>query len=405
MDRSRLPKFVDRLIDDVAKRPDGLPARLVDFLLNLSSKPATPTDVPTSPLRVFIGPTNYSGQGFAWSRALERQSGLLEARNLEVELPGGFRFPADSKVAVSQYNRSRKWQKAEFNAVRQFTHVLFEAERPLFGGMFSRDIRREIHALRESHLSVALMCHGTDVRSPRRHRDLTPWSPYADQSELSRQHQREVDQNLALIEALKLPTFVSTPDLLLDVPHAYWCPVVVDGSVWETTGIPLEKKRPVVVHVPSMGVIKGTHMIEETLMKLHDEGLIDYRPSRGVAASEMPRLISGADVLLDQFRIGSYGVAAVEAMFAGRVVVGHVSHKVRKIIRKETGSQVPIVEATPETLETVLRDISKNTSKFQEIARAGLSFAQEVHDGRHSSSVLEKFWIHNVREAHKKERL
>ena len=104
-------------------------------------------------------------------------------------------------------------------------------------------------------------------------------------------------------------------------------------------------------------------------MKLHDEGLIDYRPSRGVAASEMPRLISGADVLLDQFRIGSYGVAAVEAMFAGRVVVGHVSHKVRKIIREETGSQVPIVEATPETLETVLRDISKKHAEGKVIPR------------------------------------
>jgi hypothetical protein len=403
-DRSRLPKFVDRLIDDVAKRPDGLPARLVDFLLNLSSEPATPTDVPTSSLRVFIGPTNYSGQGFAWSRSLERQSGVLEARNLEVELPGGFHFAANSKVSVSQYNRSRKWQQAEFNAVREFTHVLYEAERPLFGAMFGRDIRREINSLRESHVSVALMCHGTDVRSPRRHRDLTRWSPYADQPELSRQHQREVDQNLALIDALKLPTFVSTPDLLLDVPHAHWCPVVVDGSVWRTSTIPLKRRKPVVVHVPSMGVIKGTHMIEETLIKLHDEGLIDYRPFRGVAAREMPALISGADVVLDQFRIGSYGVAAVEAMFAGRVVVGHVAKKVRDMILKETGCPVPIVEATPETLELVLREISRQGSKFHEVAHAGLSFAQEVHDGRYSSSVLEKYWIHNECDASKKER-
>lgn len=402
-DRSKLPKFVDRLIDDVAKRPDGFPARLVDFLLNLSSKPATPTSVPSSAVRVFIGPTNYSGQGFAWSRAVERSSDL-QARNLEVELPGGFRFPADSKVPVSQYNRSRKWQQGEFDSVRQFTHVLYEAERPIFGGMFARDIRREIHSLRASNVSVALMCHGTDVRSPRQHRELTPWSPYVDEQELSRQHQKEVDANLSLIDTLKLPTFVSTPDLLLDLPHAQWCPVVVDGSVWKTARIPLKKSKPVVVHVPSMGVIKGTHLIEQTLIALHDEGLIEYRPFSGVAASEMPGLIARADILLDQFRIGSYGVAAVEAMFAGRVVVGHVAEQVRKIILEETGSQLPIVEATPETLELVLREITAGASHFQGVAQAGLAFAKTFHDGRYSSSVLEKYWIHPDHKAGSKER-
>lgn len=404
-DRSKLPTFVDRLITDVAKRPDGLPARLVDSLLNLSSQPAAPTSVPSSRLRVFIGPTNYSGQGFAWSRALEKSSADLQARNLEVELPGGFTFRADSKVSVSHYNRSRNWQQGEFTAVSQFTHVLYEAERPIFGSMFSRDIRREIHALQQANVSVALMCHGTDVRSPRRHRDLTEWSPYCDEGELSRQHQKEVDVNLSLIATLALPTFVSTPDLLLDVPHAQWCPVVVDGSVWGASTIPLKRKKPVVVHVPSMGVIKGTHLIEETLNKLDHEGLIDYRPFRGVAASDMPGLISQADVLLDQFRIGSYGVAAVEAMFAGRVVVGHVVDKVRKIIFEKTGSDVPIVEATPESLEVVMREICTNSRHFQKVARAGLTFAQTFHDGTYSSAVLEKHWIQSEREEETTERI
>jgi hypothetical protein len=151
-----------------------------------------------------------------------------------------------------------------------------------------------------------------------------------------------------------------------------------------------------------MGVIKGTHLIEGTLIKLHAEGVIDYRPFRGVAAHEMPALISRADVLLDQFRIGSYGVAAVEAMFAGRVVVGHVAKKVRKMIFTETGSPVPIVEATPETLELVLREITSHASEFQEIAHAGLTFAKAFHDGRYSSSVLEKYWIHHEHEASNK---
>jgi glycosyltransferase involved in cell wall biosynthesis len=153
-----------------------------------------------------------------------------------------------------------------------------------------------------------------------------------------------------------------------------------------------------------MGVIKGTHLIEQSLITLHDEGLIEYRPFSGMAASEMPGLIARADILLDQFRIGSYGVAAVEAMFAGRVVVGHVAEQVRKIILDETGSQLPIVEATPETLELVLREITADASRFQGVAQAGLTFAKKFHDGRYSSSVLEKYWIHPDHKAGSKER-
>ena len=53
-------------------------------------------------------------------------------------------------------------------------------------------------------------------------------------------------------------------------------------------------------------------------------GLVDYTPLRDVPWSEMPGVIASADIVLDQFALGGYGVAAVEAMASGRAVVGHV---------------------------------------------------------------------------------
>ncbi len=42
-------------------------------------------------------------------------------------------------------------------------------------------------------------------------------------------------------------------------------------------------------------------------------------------ADAMPEVYGGADIVLDQFPLGTYGVAACEALVAGRLVVSHVS--------------------------------------------------------------------------------
>lgn len=391
--RNKIPTFLNVLIDDVAKRPDGILARIVDSLLLATQAAPVVTQVPESSIRLFIGPTNYAGQGYAWSRALEASNPNLKACNLEIELPGSFQFPADSKVSISAYNRSGKWQRKELEAVQSFTHVLYEAERPLFGSLFHRNLKKEVNALLSSEVSVALICHGTDVRSPMKHVSLTEWSPYVDEVRLATQHQKEVDTNLKLIADLQLPTFVSTPDLLLDLPEAQWCPVVVDTGVWLPAQEPLKKTRPVVAHIPSMGNIKGTHLIHDTLVSLDSEGLIEYQALHGVPAFEMPKVIAAADIVLDQFRIGSYGVAAVEAMSTGRVVVGHVAQEVRSIVMSQTGRKLPVVEATPSTLAKVLREICMNRDSFQKIARDGYEFARAIHSGKYSAKVLETHWI------------
>src|SRR5690606_1958325 len=140
---------VNRLIDDVAKNPDGRAGRLAARLLGGadSRRIPEPTGAPETAVRVYIGPTNYAGQRIRWARALEADDASIGARNMAVELPGGFAFPADTLVPVAVHTISTSWQRAELDAVKRFTHVLFEAERPLFGPLFGRDLGREIAEL------------------------------------------------------------------------------------------------------------------------------------------------------------------------------------------------------------------------------------------------------------------
>ena len=393
--RARLPRWVVSLMEGVAKRPGRPVSRLIAFALGGTRATHRPpvTEVPERPVRVYIAPTNYSGQGYLWARALEAERTDVGARNLSVQLPGGFGFPADRDVPLPVQNLSRPWQTAELAAVRRFTHVLIEAERSLFGGLLNWDVAREVRALQLAGVSVALLSHGTDLRSPERHRSLTPWSPYGEDERQDAMLQVDADRNAALIEALGLPLFVSTPDLLLDAPAGVWCPVVIDVERWSARHAPLERARPVVLHVPSSAATKGTHLIEPVMQRLHDEGLVEYRRVSGVAADEMPARVGEADIVLDQFRIGSYGVAACEALAAGRVVVGHVLPQVREAVRDATGTELPITEATPDTLESVLREVVADRTGSRALAAEGERFVRRVHSGRFSAQTLLSVWI------------
>ncbi|MFM9877855.1 MAG: hypothetical protein ACKVOG_08410 [Rhodoglobus sp.] len=392
--RDRLPGFLDRLITSASKNPDGLAGRMASLLLGGGSKdlPA-PTTPPPTPTRIYIGPTNYAGQGYLWARALMASRESIGARNMAVELPGTFAFPADTVVPVGVYNRSKQWQERELEAVAGFTHVLVEAERPLFGTLFDRDIRREVDALEERGLSVAYLSHGTDARSPRNHAERTPWSPFADDPEETARLQADADHNIDLLITTDRPVFVSTPDLLVGVRSAAWCPVVVDPAQWAGARPLLGSARPVVAHIPSMSSMKGTHLIEPTVRALAERGTIDYRGITGVPAASMPGIIGDTDIVLDQFRLGSYGVAACEAMAAGRVVIGHVLPDVREHVRSAAGLSLPIVEATPTTLVDVIAELLGDPARMKAIGAQGVDFVASVHAGPFSAAVLISHWI------------
>jgi hypothetical protein len=105
----------------------------------------------------------------------------------------------------------------------------------------------------------------------------------------------------------------------------------------------------------------------------------------------MPALIAGSDIVLDQFRIGVYGVADAEAMAAGRLVLSYASDSVRERVRAQRGLELPIVEVTPATLEATLRDVLARRDHYRAFAATGLPFARAVHDGTASAEALRGF--------------
>jgi hypothetical protein len=354
-------------------------------------------DIPQPPpsgserVRLLIGPANEVGQGYRWARAVERSFAGVDAVAV-MGSGGGSGGRADLRVPQAVYLRSRAWHDAFEEALARRTHVLIESARPLLGRRYGSDAFAEAARLRAAGVAVAMIFHGSDIRPPARHAADEPWSPYRDRQMPSALLGDQAERNLARLRRDGIPVFVTTPDLLAYVPEATWCPVVVSPADWQGGRSEPRAGRPlVVVHAPSSALIKGTHLIEPIVQRLAAEGLIEYRRVSGMPAAAMPGVYADADVFLDQFRIGGYGVAACEALASGRLVIGHVGADTRARVREQTGFELPIVEATVDRLEVVLRAIAADPDAFAALRRAGPEYVDAVHDGRRSAQALAGF--------------
>lgn len=410
--RPYLPGWVNRILDWLRwhipaswvlalggrpyRLPDGtiLSVGAVKALLNdpaMHRRPAPPdTDV-----RVLIGPTNYAGQGNAWMRAVERSLPGVGGVCFALEVPGGFDFPDDFSVPPLVYRRSRRWQRDQFRYIAEgFTHVITEAARPLCADLYHLDPFHESEALVKRGLRVAMLSHGTDSRNPRAHAERFEWSPYRDPEwEAVPVLQQQTDDYTRRLESFDGPVYVSTPDLIDYIPRGVWCPVVVDVERWRSDAPVLEADRPVVVHAPSRSHIKGSDLVDAAMTRLHDAGIVEYRRIERVPSAEMPGVYTRADIVLDQFLLGSYGVAASEAMAAGRVVVGNVAPEVRSRVLELSGAELPVVQADPSEIAEVVEHLARERVEGRRAAAAGPEFVDRVHTGEFSARALRPFLI------------
>jgi glycosyltransferase involved in cell wall biosynthesis len=185
------------------------------------------------------------------------------------------------------------------------------------------------------------------------------------------------------------PTFVSTPDLLLDAPEAHWLPLAIDVPSWSTRRPALESRVPVVLHLPSRRdpPIKGTQYIDAILRELHVKGRIEYLSPTAAPHSEMWDLVRRSDIVVDQILTGSYGVAAIEAMAAGRLVIGYLFDEVRALMPEPP----PIIDATPTSFGTVMDRLLDELDDYRAIAQQGVVFAERWHGGQASADSLSTF--------------
>lgn len=376
--------------------PDGVLARVLPGSLGWRGALAV-AQAPATPIRLLVGPVNSAGQGYLWARAAEQELPGVGAVDLMTTTRGSarFSFPADVSVPEGAYVFAAGWQRRQRAAiVSGFTHLLLESGRFPYGSVPGSTPLRAVRGLLADGVAVALLWHGSDIRVPSEHAAAVEDSPFGPHGAYPAASTAVLERNaverLRLVTETDLPVFVSTPGLL-GVPRAQWLPVVVDPERWASADEPLRRDVPVVAYVPSNSPMKGDPSVDVQLRALEGEGLIVYRRLQDIPAADMPAVYRDADIVLDQFRLGDYGVAACEAMAAGRVVIGHVAPAVRAHVRRATGLDLPIRESRFADVGATVRAVIADRDGARVDAGRGPAFVAAVHAGTLSARVLAPF--------------
>ena len=168
----------------------------------------------------------------------------------------------------------------------------------------------------------------------------------------------------------------------IEVPLIYQRPALENTGVrlYHAVGNRAERTRIDGVN------IKSTHVYLPLIDRLRTEGMaIDLIEPTGIPNMEVRFLQVQADIFLDMLTYGWFGANAREAMMLGKPVICFIRPEWLASVREEIpeyANELPIVTATPDTVEAILRDLIAHPEKRLEIGRRSREFAVKWHSAK-----------------------
>lgn len=142
--------------------------------------------------------------------------------------------------------------------------------------------------------------------------------------------------------------------------------------------------------------IKSSHIYLPLIEKLNQEGMdIELISPEGIPNKDIRYYQVQADIFLDMLTYGWYGATAREAMMLGKPVVCYIRPEWLESLRQELpecADTLPIISATPETAEMIIRDLINNPEKRMEIGRKSREFCLRWHSDTVSAKRFDEIY-------------
>jgi hypothetical protein len=148
---------------------------------------------------------------------------------------------------------------------------------------------------------------------------------------------------------------------------------------WEPA--PAEPRAVVrVAHAPSKRAVKGTEAVIAAVEALRALGApIELDLIEGVPNREARLRYAAADVIVDQLKIGWYGMFAIESMALAKPVVVHLDEDAAAETEEAFGLELPLVRADEANLEDVLAGLLEVRETLPELGKRSREYVERVH--------------------------
>ena len=330
---------------------------------------------PRASLRVLHAPGGAAGQPSCISRAQTKLG--LTAHSLRVG-ENKFGYPADIVVPA---NGPASYCEALTQVADSYDvfHFYF---RPFFYHNVYNEypLGLDVLALRAAGKAVILHFRGSEIRLHSVFMERCPHNYVLEDPEriISKFPETTQRQYLELMQAVCSEVLVTDPELLTYCPQAKIVPRAINLDDWPYVGLVEHHEPPLIVHAPSRRTVKGTDILMKALDALRNQG-VSFRLQlvENMSHAEAREIYHQADIVVDQLRIGWYGVLSVEAMALGKPVLAYIREDLRHHL-----PDPPLVMTSPETLEQDLKKIITDSAYRMKLSRKARQYAEAVHDSR-----------------------
>lgn len=147
----------------------------------------------------------------------------------------------------------------------------------------------------------------------------------------------------------------------------------------------INNNKPLIVHSPTAKIGKGSNIIVPLIEELKKQFNFDFILLHDMSREKVLEIMQKADIFIDQIIVGSYGMAAMEAMSFGKPVMCYLMPEVFKAGLPE---ECPIVNTNPDNLKEQLITLITNAQLRHDTGIKSRAFAEKFHDVEKVSSQL-----------------
>lgn len=233
----------------------------------------------------------------------------------------------------------------------------------------------DLWLLKRLNKIVVMEYHGSEIR----------WSFYRKKPEFfyqnslptfSKRLKRKILRAFKYTDGIILHDYELFKHLPSNEKPIYFVPLRVEIGKFKPQYPSIQCKRPVIVHAPSHELVKGSRYVQIAVTRLKENYDFEFILVRDKTQEEAIQIYSKADIIVDQLFIGSYGVFAIEAMALGKPVICYISEE----IRNQFPEELPIVNATVDTIEEKIELLLQNPQLRRDLGEQGRMYAEKYHD-------------------------
>ncbi len=142
--------------------------------------------------------------------------------------------------------------------------------------------------------------------------------------------------------------------------------------------------------------IKSTHIYLPLIERLKAEGhKVELIFFQDVPNKQLRYYMAQADIVVDMLTFGIFGATGREALMMGKPLVCFLRPEWMESMREEIPGYVdemPVVSATPRTVDTVLKELIEQPERRREIGRSSREFAIKWHSAEAGAKRLEQIY-------------